>query len=148
MVLYEQLHFFNVSTERPWDNILSNVGWRPNTSNFLGCWREILSTHRHRNLGLSENIFFFFFLFFFFFSFLFFKSKFGQNEPHGQIQVISWVVDVNVLGKTLNCIRRWGPGPRGQNEGTPNHCHLQAASGEGPVPDSPQTRVTVKEWSP
>ena len=28
----------------PWNNILSNVGWRPNTCNSLGRRREILST--------------------------------------------------------------------------------------------------------
>ena len=39
--------------EVPVDNILSNVGWRPNTRNSLGRWREILSTHWH--LGFSEN---------------------------------------------------------------------------------------------
>ena len=29
----------------PWDNIMLNVGWRPNTRNSLGRSREILSTH-------------------------------------------------------------------------------------------------------
>ena len=36
-----------------WDNIMSNVGWRPNTRNSLARWRDILSTHWH--LAFSEN---------------------------------------------------------------------------------------------